>query len=280
MTTPDSASSAIPSPGPRLTLHAENIHFSYGRQPVLRGLTLSFHAGALTAIVGPNGCGKSTFLHILLGHQKPDQGRVTLSDHGQTLELKTLSAAARARHLSFVPQTGSVGFSYTARQIVLMARWAQHRSRGIDTALGFETADDHALADTALTIMEAQSFADRPITDLSGGERQRVLIARALAQNTPIMLLDEPTSAFDLYHQIMLLEHLKKLAHEGGRLIVLVTHDLNLARQYADRVIVLSAGAVVADGPPETTLTPEILEPVYRVRVQPGAPDTLSFHQA
>ena len=269
-----------PAVPPEPALEARELVFGYGSRAVLSGLSLRFAAGELTAIVGPNGCGKSTLLHVLLGHLAPQRGSVTVTDSaGHGTHVHTLRAARRARLLAFVPQTGSVGFAYTARQIVLMARWARHAQRGLDTALGFETLDDQRIADAALATMDAAELADRPVTALSGGERQRVIIARALAQETSILLLDEPTSAFDLYHQLMLLEHLRTLAHARRKLVVLVTHDLNLARQFADRVIVMAAGRVGADGPPGTVLVPGVLEPVYHVRVAAGESGVLSFHR-
>ena len=181
--------------------------------------------------------------------------------------------------MALVPQQTSVGFAYTVRQIVLMARWSAHQGKGgvLSTALGFETVEDQRIADEAMWVMDVHHLAERAVTALSGGERQRVIVARALAQGTPAILLDEPTSALDLWHQMELLEHLRVLAKEGGKPIFLITHDLNLAMRYADRVVVMDSGRVVAEGSPGETLTPGVLEKVYRVRVEVGSRDLLVF---
>ncbi len=239
-------------------------------------VSLELPRGKVVAVVGPNGCGKSTLLKLLCGQLVPQAGSV-IAGLANPRDLQTLAPADIARLVALVPQSTSVGFDYSVRQIVLMARWATHARAGLATALGFETAADHRLADAAMWAMDVHHLADRPITQLSGGERQRVIVARALAQETPIVLLDEPASALDLWHQLELFAQLGQLAHAEGKAILMVTHDLNHALAYADHVVLMDAGRVVAAGLPPEVLTAANLEPVYRVSVQVGSARVLAF---
>jgi iron complex transport system ATP-binding protein len=249
-------------------LAVTDVHFAYRDIPALEGVSVRAEAGKLLCIVGPNGCGKSTLLSVLCGQAKPGRGRVEMRVGGVA---RTIAKAAElARHIALVPQHSSVAFGYSVRQVVLMARWPMHSGGGIMGGLGFETEADHGIADRAMWAMDVHHLTDRAVATLSGGERQRVTIARALAQETAALLLDEPTTALDLWHQLELMEHLKGLAKEG-RTVVLVTHDLNLAREHADKVVVMDMGKVVAEGKPEDVLTAKVLEPVYRVGVKIGA---------
>jgi len=270
----------VPSIFPLKSLAAESLRFSFSTTPVIDDLSFSLAAGELVAIVGPNGCGKSTLLNLLIGALNPQSGHITLDDQ----PLKKYSRIALAQRLALVPQmTGGTGNSFmegagfTVLQTVLMARYAAHveQSRGsvlrAASSLGIlgsvETPADFDLAAQSMWNADVHHLLDRDVESLSGGERQRVAIARAFTQNTPALLLDEPTSALDLYHQLELIDHLRT-ATQNGRLVILVTHDLNLAATCATRVLVLDAGRLVADGPPQKVLTPAVLEPVYHVQVQ------------
>jgi iron complex transport system ATP-binding protein len=260
------------------TLELTDLHFGYRGRTVIEGLSCTLRAGELVAIVGPNGCGKSTLLKLIVGALTPASGRILIDG----AESQALGRIAVARRMALVPQmagadgsiaaSGDAGFS--VQQIVLMSRYAAHveDSRGMLRAMGglgifgFESAEDLRLAREAMWTADVHHLADRHADSLSGGERQRVAIARALAQQTPILLLDEPTSALDLFHQLELIAHLQSLVAEG-RLIMIVTHDLNLAAQCASRVVVMDQGKAIADGPPAEVLQPAILEPVYHVKV-------------
>ncbi|MEI8195247.1 MAG: ABC transporter ATP-binding protein [Phycisphaerae bacterium] len=301
MSAPQSATTS-PNAAPAL-LTVRDLSFAYGSRPVLEQISLDVRAGQVLAIVGPNGCGKSTLLKLLCGQLRPRAGTVALqspseprpSASGQpkvvrvanespVRNLAKLTPLQIAQSIALVPQNTTVGFAYTVRQMVLMGRWPVRAAKlGGWTAGGggggFENRHDHEVADTAMWTLDIHSLADRPVTQLSGGERQRVIIARALAQETPILLADEPTSALDIWHQLELLEHLQKLAHTLAKAIVVVTHDLNLALRYADEVLVLDQGKIVAAGPPCTTLTPPTLEPVYHVAIKVGNPHVLTFHR-
>jgi iron complex transport system ATP-binding protein len=281
------ADSTIP---PFHELAADNLCFSYAATPALTNVSFRATPGELIAIVGPNGCGKSTLLKLLIGALAPLSGRLTLD----STPLPNLSRIALARRLALVPQMAGEtasesawgsGAGFTVQQTVLMARYAAHvdeaRSTGILQAagglgiFGFETPADEDIARHAMWDSDVHHLLDRDLDTLSGGERQRVAIARAFAQQTPILLLDEPTSALDLYHQLELLAQLQAFTQQG-RLILLVTHDLNLALHAATRVLVMDRGRIAADGTPAQTLTPAILEPIYQVRVH-ATPTSLHF---
>ncbi len=260
-------------------LTLENLCFGYGKKRVIDEVSLRIGCGELVAIVGPNGCGKSTLLKLIIGALAPQQGEVRID--GQNL--RHWGRIGMAQRVALVPQmTGSIegdgamgGGGFSVEQIVLMARYAAHveqasgllRAAGGLGIFGFETAADVQIAREAMWHADVHHLAERAVQTLSGGERQRVAIARALAQQSPVLLLDEPTSALDLFHELELVEQLRGFTAAGG-IVVLVTHDLNLALGCATRVIVMDGGRMVADGTPAVVLTPEVLEPVYHVKVR------------
>ncbi len=278
------------------TWRIEELHFDYDRGGgaagggVIDGVSFSLSAGELVAIVGPNGCGKSTLLKLMLGALVPGRGGIFLEGK----PVRDCGRIGMARRAAFVPQmagtadaggTGGLGGGgFTVMQTVLMARYAAHveeaggslRAGGGLGIFGFESAADYQFATQAMWDADVHHLGSRDTETLSGGERQRVAIARAFAQRTQTLLLDEPTSALDLYHQLELLEQLRG-ATAAGRLAVLVTHDLNMAREYAQRVLVMDRGKIVADGSPEKTLVPEILEAVYQVKARIAPEGTLRF---
>lgn len=230
-------------------LRASGVRYSYpGAAPALRGLDLDLGPG-LAALVGPNGSAKTTLLRVLAGLLAPSEGSVSLS--GRALD--DFLADELARHRSYLPQAGQVTFAFTASEVVAMGRHAHSAA-----------ADEQAIAE-ALEWVDAAAFADRAYRELSGGERQRVLIARSLYQCRALMLLDEPTSAQDLHHKHLIFERLSSLARGGQALIVLATHSLALAQQYADEVLVLDGGRLVARGAPAAIIDEGLLRAVFRV---------------
>ncbi len=239
--------------------------------------------------MGPNGCGKSTLLRLLVGSLAASAGRILVDDKTP----RELGRIAMARRMALVPQLaggsagdlGVGGANFTVRQIVLMARYP-HQAReggalGSLVPLGFESAEDLRLANVAMWNSDVHHLAERTLETLSGGERQRVAIARAVAQHTPILLLDEPTSALDLYHQLELLAQVEAMSRElPPRLIVMVTHDLNLAARMATRVLLMDEGKLAADGGPAEVLTAGHLEAIYRVKVGMSPDGMLRFERA
>jgi iron complex transport system ATP-binding protein len=252
--------------------HAYDIHavyFRYGGSPskvepwVLQDLTCSIRSGEIFGIVGPNGSGKTSLLKLLARIIPVQQGSIALFGE----RLSTLSQEDIARNVAFVPQDTHQSFPFTVSETVLMGRFPhRHRTRW-DLGFGWDSRDDRAVAQHAMTTMDVWHLAARPVTELSGGERQRVIIARALAQEPRVLLLDEPTAFLDLQHQVEICALLSRLKQERGLTIVMVSHDLNLASQYCDRVLLMDRGRIVRIGGPEDVILPEVLETVYRCHV-------------
>jgi iron complex transport system ATP-binding protein len=238
-------------------LAAENLTIGYGERPIIEDLSLCIEKGQITALVGPNGSGKSTLLKAMARLLKPSAGAVLLDGKA----LHTLSTTQIAQQLAILPQSPSAPHGLTVRELVEQGRYPHVG------ALRMLKSQDHAAIHEALELTDITHFANRPLDSLSGGERQRAWIALALAQDTPLLLLDEPTTFLDIGHQLEVLELVRHLNRERGMTIVLVLHDLNQAARYADRMIVLKRGAVVADGTPNAILTPDLLAEVFGVQV-------------
>ncbi|MDH4203292.1 MAG: ABC transporter ATP-binding protein [Phycisphaerae bacterium] len=240
-------------------IEMNNVTFGYEGLPVLKSLSLSVEKNSFWAVVGPNGSGKSTFLNLLCGQLKPDEGKV----HVDGRAASSYSSQQLARILSMVRQEFVPVFGFSVRQTVMMARFYR-------TSSLFENAEDIEAVDAALAATDTMNFADRPLGHLSGGERQRVFIARSLAQETPVLLLDEPTSHLDLKHQIRIFDLLKQMQHEQGKTILLVTHDLNMAVQYCDRVLLLGAEGAFFQGLPEQVLESGQIQSIFGVQGHQG----------
>ncbi len=225
----------------------------------LDDLSFQVTAGEIFGVVGPNGSGKSSLLKVMAKVLRPSYGCVRL--FGQDLE--QLSQREVARRLALVPQESLQVFPFTVVQIVLMGRYPHRRERAWTAGFGWDDPDDIALAEQAMAEMDIAHLADRLITELSGGERQRTVIARALAQAPRALLLDEPTAFLDLQHQIEICSIVARLSRERGLTVVLVSHDLNLASQYCDRILMLKEGALFRLGTPYEVIRPEVLRTVY-----------------
>ena len=241
-------------------IEMQNVTFGYEDQPVLKSLSMSVETNSFWAIVGPNGSGKSTFLNLLCGQLKPEQGNVHVDGKASS----SFSGQQLARILSMVRQEFVPAFGFSVRQTVMMARF--HRR----TSALFENAEDIEAVDAALTATDTMDFADRPLGHLSGGERQRVFIARALAHETPVLLLDEPTSHLDLKHQVRIFDLLKQMQVQQGKTILLVTHDINLAVQYCDRMLLLGSNGAFFKGLPEQVLDSGRIESIFDVQGYQG----------
>ena len=243
-------------------LRLTNVTFGFGRKetavqsPVLRNVSLTIGAGEVLGILGPNGSGKSTLLKILMRILEPQQG--TVEWFGQTQD--AFSQADIARRVAFVPQETQQAFPFTINEMVLMGRYPHH---GRTWGLGWEGSHDCAMAMQAMKDLDVAHLGTRLITNVSGGERQRAVIARALAQEPKVLLLDEPTAFLDLHHQLEIARIIRRLNRERGLTVVLVSHDLNLASQYCDRLLLLREGEVVTMGAPEEVIATASLEPVY-----------------
>ncbi len=244
-------------------LEARDLHFDYGRGSLLIGVDLTLERGELVGLVGRNGSGKTTLLHLLLGLISPDRGGVRLDAD----PIERLSRGEVARRVAWVPGDGQPNFGFRVRELVAMGR---------NPHLGPfrpEGDEDRGQIDRALEMADLAPLADRPIPELSAGEWRRALIARALAQETPGLLLDEPTANLDIAHQLELLELLHGLTREG-RAVLAALHDLSLASRYCDRLLVLSGGRIAAQGPPQMVLTEAGLAEFFGIRAKVRRTDT------
>ncbi|MCA9930484.1 MAG: heme ABC transporter ATP-binding protein [Anaerolineales bacterium] len=239
-------------------LQINSLSISYGSHLALDNLNLSISSGEVVAIIGPNGAGKSTLVKAVSGVLPMQNGRITINNH----PLTQLSTLQRARYLAVVPQARSLPGSFTVYQTVLLGRtpylgW-----------LGKSGSSDHDRVRWALARTNTEMLADRPVGELSGGEQQRVLLARALVQDAPVLLLDEPTTYLDLQHQSGLLNLVRELANEKNLAVLMVLHDLNLAGLYANRIALLENGRLHTIGRPKDVLTTNNLSAVFHVPIQ------------
>lgn len=253
---------------PNRLLSLDDVRFGFPKLPEFLGpITLAIGGGECWGIVGPNGAGKSTLLRLMAGLYAPNLGSVCVQDR----PISSMSIRQRARQIAFLPQRLPVDLDQSVREVILMGRYPC-RALGL-----FESAEDHLKVDRMMEITATLPFADRAIRTLSGGEAQRVHVAAALAQEPQILLLDEPTASLDLEHQLAIFRILRERAESAGLAVVVVTHDINLAAQFCNQVLVLHAGRAVAQGVPADVLTPEVLTPVYGVDLvmltMPDAPD-------
>jgi iron complex transport system ATP-binding protein len=243
------------------TLELQAVQASYpGRgssEPVLRQVDLRLDAGEMVALIGPNGAGKSTLLRTAGGVLRPTAGCALLGDR----DLATLSAREVARQVAVVPQEGPIPAGLIVREMVALGRTPYAR-----LLLGASTRDREAIG-WALSAAGVEDLADRFVDELSGGERQRVILARALAQEPRLLLLDEPTANLDLHHQVAMLELVRGLTRERGLTVLAAVHDLQLAALYCDRVALMHAGRIVSQGSPEAVLTEALLLEAFGQRV-------------
>ena len=238
-----------------LLVEIDHLSVHYGDKPILHQVSLGVRRGEVLALIGPNGAGKTTLIRAASGALPVSAGQVRVS--GQ--DVSRLSPTQRARMLAVVPQARNLPDSFTVWQTVMMGRtpylgW-----------LGQPVAKDQQRVEWALQRTSCQDLSERPIGELSGGEQQRVLLARALAQDTPVLMLDEPTAHLDLRHQSTLLNLVRTLARQDGLAILMALHDLNLVALFADRVALLSEGRLHTQGSPAEVLTPAHLMTAYQV---------------
>ncbi|MGH9332587.1 MAG: ABC transporter ATP-binding protein [Vicinamibacteria bacterium] len=249
-------------------LKAEGLSFSYGQVPVLRDLAITLARGSFAGLIGPNGCGKSTLLRLLSGVLAPSRGAIVFE--GRALE--TIPPRERAGFIAYVPQQQRSVFPFTALEVVLTGR-TPYTSR-----FRFESEADREIAMRALEEIGASHLAPRPVTELSGGEQQMVSVARALAQNAKLLLLDEPAAALDLKHRAQLSSALRRLREERGLTALIVTHDLQMLDSSFDALFATREGAIVAEGPPRDVLRQEILARAFDdYRVRTGRIDGRTF---
>jgi iron complex transport system ATP-binding protein len=246
-------------------LEVRGLRVSYGRRQALRGVDLTVAAGEVVGLVGPNGGGKTTLLRAITGNLELEAGRVLIAGD----DASRLGARELARKVAVVPQNPTLPVGFLAREIVVMGRTPY---------LGFldqEGADDYRRADEALDALGAAELGRRRVEELSGGERQNVVLARALAQATPLLLLDEPTANLDIGHQVLIAKLLRRLALNQRVAVLAALHDLTLASLHCDRLVLLAAGVVVAQGAPGEVLTRQNMRRAYGADVAILRPEGL-----
>ena len=240
-------------------LEARDLTVSYDHRIAVASVTLTLRAGEITAIIGPNGAGKSTLLRTLNGQIRQSSGDVLLD--GQPLD--RLNRRSISRRIAVVAQEAELRFPVTVLEFVLGGRFAWSTNSG----WGWETEHDLEVGHAVLRETELTELSGRLMNELSGGERQRALMARALATEAPVLLLDEPTANLDLSHQATLLALVRNRCDQHRASALVVTHDINLAAQFADTILLMKDGKSVHSGKPGEVLTPEILRDVFEVRV-------------
>jgi len=238
-------------------LKIQNLSVSYGSRQILHDISLDVQSGEVLALIGPNGAGKSTLIRAASG-VIPYTGHVRTNGDDSA----SLTSMQRAKYIATVPQAVSMPPAYTVWETVLLGRTPY---LGF---LGQPSKKDEEIARQSLQRVSALPFVDRRVGELSGGEQQRILLARALCQSTPILLLDEPTAHLDLQYQVGLLELVSELAHKDKLAVLVALHDLNLAAHYADRIALMVAGNIKALGTPKEVLLPELITEAYCLPVQ------------
>ncbi|WP_196593717.1 ABC transporter ATP-binding protein [Pectinatus sottacetonis] len=237
-------------------LSMKNISVTIQHKNILQDISLSFPEGKITAILGPNGCGKSTLLRIATGFSHDYQGQVTLDDK----LLRDLSAKTIARKIAVLPQTVSVPPDLTVRQLVAYGRFPYKN------LFSNNNADDNKIINWAMQQTSIVNLEQRQLTTLSGGERQRAWITMALCQQPEILILDEPTTYLDIEHQLEIMQIIKMLNEKQQITVVMVLHDINHARMYADKVVIIDKHTIAAQGDPYKILSVELLDRVFNVK--------------
>ena len=234
---------------------AQNLTYEIQAETLLEGVDLHADRGQLVGLIGPNGAGKSTLLRAISGILNYREGTIRLDGD----DLKSLSSRDIAAGLALIPQIAPYTHGFTSIELVLMGRYP-HLGR-----FQIEGKEDDRIARDSMRLTRTEQFADRTLDTLSGGERQRVFVSRALAQQPRVLLLDEPTSNLDVFHQLKVLDLVRKLV-DGGLTAVAAIHDLNMAARYCDRLVLLKGGRVLAEGSPEEVLVPETIQSAFGVR--------------
>jgi iron complex transport system ATP-binding protein len=241
-------------------ISCRDVGFDYGTRAIVRGVSLEVARGELVAIVGPNGAGKTTLARVITGLLSPVRGTVRLGE----LDPSTATRRAVARRLAYVPQIYEIAFPFTVAEVVLMGRYAHH------AALSLETDADVAAARGAMERCDIVALENRRFDSLSGGEQRRALLAQAFCQASDAIVLDEPTAALDPAHALAVMRALRAECADRHAAVLVVTHDLALAARWSDRVVVMAAGTVVADGAPATVLASPAAAKAFGVELHVG----------
>jgi iron complex transport system ATP-binding protein len=236
----------------------KDVSFAYGTSPVLQDVNLTLQPGCFYGVIGPNGCGKTTLLDLLTGCKQQRTGNIRYKGK----ELHSYTKKELARQLALVPQEFDTGFGFTVEEIVLMGRHP-HIDR-----FSAPSKQDWQLVDQALECIGISDLRDRYTNNLSGGQKQRAVVARALAQNAPVLLFDEATSSLDVKYTLQIFNIARQLVHTEGRTVIAVIHNLNLAAAYCDQIIFMKDGKISRQGPTSETMTTETIAEVFDVQAK------------
>jgi iron complex transport system ATP-binding protein len=238
-------------------IEINNLSFAYSDIPVLKNISLQITPAEFIGIIGPNGAGKSTLLKLMDGIYTDGRAQIFINNK----PIRSLSRKSLARQVAYLPQEIDLTFAYSVEEVVRMGRYPY--LHGIQ----LYSAEDQDMVEETMHLMDVEQFRFRSFQELSGGEKQRVMIASALAQEPEIILLDEPTSALDLHHQIGIYQILKELQKTRHLTVIVVTHDINLAAQFCNRMILMHHGEIIRDGIPDEVLKFQILQDIFGVKV-------------
>ena len=234
----------------------KDLSFAYGKQQVLNSLSLTLHEGTITTLIGANGCGKSTLFNLMTKNLKPDKGEIYLQDRNiEQLRLKDY-----AKQVAIVHQYNTAPVDLTVEKLVSYGRTPYHTM-----GLSPDAKEDEEKVRWAMEITHTAKHKDKPVSELSGGQKQRVWIAMALAQDTKILFLDEPTTYLDIRYQLQILKLIRRLNREYGITIVMVLHDINQSLYYSDEIIAMKDGKIISHGLPEQVITSDLVQSVYDV---------------
>mgnify|MGYP005839819051 CR=1 FL=1 len=233
----------------------QDVHFAYEDAPAIRNVNLTLEAGRFYGIIGPNGSGKTTLLDLLCGEKKPASGKILFKGR----PLRQYDNSTLSREMALVPQEFQINFAFSVLEVVMMGR------HPYIPRFGSPSGRDWQITGNAMTAIGIDDFRDRLVTDLSGGEKQRVIVARALAQQTPILLLDEATSNLDIRYTLQILNVAKDLVSSQDRTIIAVLHNLNLAAAFCDEIVLMKNGKIHNAGATATALTPAAIQEVFGV---------------
>ncbi|TKB26613.1 ABC transporter ATP-binding protein [Desulfopila sp. IMCC35006] len=235
-----------------------DVSFAYGTDPVLQEINLCLPPGKFYGVVGPNGCGKTTFLDLLIGARKQLTGTIVFNGK----QIHAYAKRELARQLALVPQEFDTGFGFTVEEIVLMGRHP-HIDR-----FSSPSQEDWLAVDQAMECIGISKLKDRYTNNLSGGQKQRAVVARALAQNAPVLLFDEATASLDVKYTLQIFNIARQLVRAEGRTVIAVIHNLNLAAAYCDQLLFMKDGRILCHGPTDQTLTAETIAEVFDVQAQ------------
>ncbi len=246
----------------------KNLSFAYGRQQVLKNLDLELHEGKITTLIGANGCGKSTLFNLMTKNLRPDEGEILLRDG----DIAGMWLKDFAKEVSIVHQYNTAPVDLSVEKLVGYGRTPYHTM-----GLSPDPKEDEEKIRRALEITHTWKHRDKPVSELSGGQKQRVWIAMALAQDTKVLFLDEPTTYLDIRYQLQILKLIRQLNREFGITIVMVLHDINQSLYYSDEIIAMKDGRMIAHGLPEEILTSELVQEIYDVNLDIRSVDGKPF---